>query len=170
MKREILLPTLALCAVQCLIIALVTHIFPFIAACKSTSVSPCMLRAKLTTAVLLSLNVQPSDVARYSGLAESLISIGDLVFLPLVSIDIPLPGPNKAKLLLAPQTGPDFSASAPTHLLAGSLWCNLSFYGLLHSCVADPYPSRPDCCCESGKLSREYILRRGRKRGNEWTR
>jgi hypothetical protein len=99
-----------------------------------------------------------------------LISIGDLVFLPLVSIDIPLPGPNKAKLLLAPQTGPDLTASTPTGLLAAFLWCDLSFYGILHSCLADPHSSRPDCCCESGRLSREYIARRNRKRRNEWTR
>lgn len=35
--------------------------------------------------VLLSLNVPPEKVATYSGLAESLVSFGDLVFLPLVS-------------------------------------------------------------------------------------
>ena len=35
--------------------------------------------------VLLSLNVPPGKVATYSGLAESLVSLGDLVFLPLVS-------------------------------------------------------------------------------------
>jgi MFS family permease len=34
--------------------------------------------------VLLSLNVPPEKVATYSGLAESLVSFGDLVFLPLV--------------------------------------------------------------------------------------
>jgi hypothetical protein len=36
--------------------------------------------------VLLSLNVPPEKVATYSGLAESLVSFGDLVFLPLVSL------------------------------------------------------------------------------------
>jgi MFS family permease len=40
---------------------------------------------KLTT-VLLSLNVPPEKMATYSGLAESLVSLGDLVYLPLVSI------------------------------------------------------------------------------------
>jgi hypothetical protein len=35
--------------------------------------------------VLLSLNVPPEKVATYSGLAESLVSLGDLIFLPLVS-------------------------------------------------------------------------------------
>jgi hypothetical protein len=38
--------------------------------------------------VLLSLNVPPEKVATYSGLAESLVSFGDLVFLPLVSSTI----------------------------------------------------------------------------------
>jgi hypothetical protein len=40
---------------------------------------------KLTT-VLLSLQVPPEKVSIYSGLAESLVSIGDLIFLPLVSL------------------------------------------------------------------------------------
>jgi len=37
--------------------------------------------------VLLSLNVPPGKVATYSGLAESLVSLGDLIFLPLVRSD-----------------------------------------------------------------------------------
>jgi MFS family permease len=41
---------------------------------------------KLTT-VLLSLQVPPEKVATYSGLAESLVSLGDLIFLPLVSFE-----------------------------------------------------------------------------------
>lgn len=85
-KKQILPAVLTLCFVKAIGNARVTHIFPFIASCMSHSNLACW--NQLTSEDLLSIGVPPKDVPVYAGLAEALISIGDLVFMPLVSLGI----------------------------------------------------------------------------------
>jgi hypothetical protein len=81
--KSILPAVITLCLVKGIGNARVTHIFPFIAACEY-----CRLSSSLWTHVLdlLDIGVPPKDVPVYAGIAEALISIGDLIFMPLVSL------------------------------------------------------------------------------------
>jgi MFS family permease len=81
-KKTLIAPVLTLCFVQVISTALVTYIFPFVAACKPRKWTH---ETYTDLLVLLSMDIEEREVPIYAGWADSTISIADIIFLPLVS-------------------------------------------------------------------------------------
>lgn len=81
-QKALLAPVLVMCLIQIISSALFTYIFPFVASCER----PYVQNSDWT--VLLSMDVDERDVPVYAGWADSMVSLVDVLGLPIVSLAI----------------------------------------------------------------------------------